>query len=94
MTNPRPKFCVGEEVMVRSTTWPELNTDSVEVVFAEYQISRSLRTGIIRMTWCYKTANGPNYDTEYFSDAALRKLPPEQRTQWSDCAWQPKKVAG
>ena len=34
MSDKRPKFCVGEEVMIRSESCPEQNTDKTEVVEA------------------------------------------------------------
>jgi hypothetical protein len=91
MDKPRPKFCVGEEVMVRSKQMPEFNTSKTEVVEAAYITARNTHNGEIITGWHYKTANRPE-SKGYWDESALRKLPPEERASWSDCAWQPSKV--
>ena len=76
MTNPKPKFCVGEEVMVRSTIAPEFNVDKAEIVKAIYvkkQISSIGYEG-----WGYQTDSQPDKGL-YYTEPALRKLPPEDR---------------
>lgn len=88
MDKPRPKFCVGEEVFI--------------VSYCE-SVAPSIRTEIIDIEWVDK-ARGPYgrytgwvYDFEgrgkygRADEPQVRKLPPEERTQWENCAWQPTK---
>ena len=88
MTNPKPKFCVGEEVRVTGCINPENNCDKTE---------------IIRVEWFDRWSNadyGPSYGyitcniadrlpDHSHPECNLRKLPPESRTGWEDCVWKP-----
>jgi len=86
MNKPKPKFCVGEEVAVRCKSDPSRNTDRTEITRIEYLDSHNQVTKeYLGMSWCYWTSCYPIP----FGDEALRKLPPEDRTQWSDCEWMP-----
>ena len=89
MNKPRPEFCVGEEVAVRCKSDPSRNTDRTEISRIKFVDSHNHITGeLLGMSWCYWT----NSCSIPFGDVALRKLPPEDRTQWSDCAWMPKEM--
>lgn len=89
MSKPRPKFCVGEEVDIDSIMnpgtvyrreeitgiyWEELYLDKV---FGAYR------------GWRYYSASFPEGCGVAHLEPQLRKLPPEERIQWSDCAFQP-----
>ncbi len=85
MNKPKPKFCIGEEVRLVSIMMPELNTDRTEIIKMGYRMSAD---GVFE--WGY----GLDIPSDRWAgERALRKLPPEDRAQWSDCAWQPKSNA-
>ena len=86
---PLPKFCVGEEVMIRSQYAPEYNTDRTEVVSAIYREAPGINTGHIG--WWYKTAHQPDKRKSWV-ESSLRKLPPDEIKGWESCAWQPEDV--
>jgi len=87
MNKPKPKFCVGEEVAVVSAAYPEFNTPRTEIVSVKW----------IRFSdeeypcWGYHTVHRC-VSKFRFHESALRKLPPEDRTQWSDCEWMPRET--
>ncbi len=88
MTNPKPKFCVGEEVALVSDVRPECNIDKVEVVKMSYSEDWECSvTGKIYSGYAYKLA----HSHRLWPEPALRKLPPESRTGWEDCVWKPVK---
>lgn len=91
MSKPRPKFCVGEEVI---DTIAEGGPKRTEIVEAKYRdgksevIDRSVIPGrrvVAKEGWTYRLAHDGLFTYEKF----LKKLPPQRRTQWSDCEWQP-----
>ena len=89
---PRPKFCVGEEVAVVSQIHPSFNcerTEIEEMEFSEYGedvlFANSMGTEDEPM-WYYGTSAFPD---ALLDETFLRKLPPPDRLQWSDCEWQP-----
>ena len=86
----RPKFCVGEEVMIRCNDFPERNVDKTEVVRAEYDNYRDVITGKEAVEWCYKTESDID-ERDWWDETALRKLPPEDRTSWDNCIFNPLK---
>ena len=87
--NPKSKFCVGEEVMIRCEQDISANIDRTEIIDMAYTPTINAITGErVEAMWCYRT----DCDEIAFGEPALRKLPPEDRTQWSDCAWMPKET--
>ena len=90
MNKPKPKFCVGEEVEIRSTICPQNNTAKTEIT------EQAFRMGFPQggdkeksyLLWVYKTDSCQSY----VGETSLRKLPPEDRTQWSDCEWMPRET--
>lgn len=88
MSRPRPKFCVGEQVAVTSIRGFNIaQTEITEVFWAQNLMTcLGLYTG-----WRYRVAAMP---PGRFSAAEERvhKLPPPNRIQWHDCAWQPKNL--
>lgn len=80
----RPKFCVGEEVRVRSIYAPEHNTDRTEVIAAKW--AAGVVTGFYG--WFYKTAHQPDMN-KWWIEPSLEKIPPEERLDWAECEWQP-----
>jgi len=87
MNKPKPKFCVGEEVMIRSSISTSRNVDRTEILRMKYGSGYEItnRDKIFHY-WMYWTDS-----IEIpFGEPALRKLPPEDRTQWSDCEWMPR----
>jgi len=87
MDKPKPKFCVGEEVAVVGAFNPENNINRTEVV----KVCWTKFSHDSDPEWGYKTAN-LDKDHWAFEESALRKLPPEDRTQWSDCEWMPQET--
>ena len=81
MSRPRPKFCVGEEVFC---THHDL-FGKTEVLSAWWDEGLVAFDGFDGAEWVYKLP----IDSIPFGERWLRKLPPEERTQWKDCAWQP-----
>jgi len=86
MNKPKPKFCVDEEVAVTNA------------VFSRNNVSR---TEIIKVEWCKWHSDGHQgwgYNTTEchrpasLREKSIRKLPPEDRTQWSDCEWMPRET--
>lgn len=88
MSRPRPKFCVGEQVLAESI--------STKNLFGPYEITAVRWTdnedfmvkGVLSAIsdykgWVYSLSEQTAIESQ------LRKLPPEERTQWGDCAWQP-----
>lgn len=87
MNKPKPKFCIGEEVMVVGAINPENNIDRTEIINVYWtKFSHDSNP-----EWGYQTDHF-NKDYWAFSEDQIRKLPPKDRTQWSDCAWQPNKA--
>jgi hypothetical protein len=83
---PRPKFCVGEEVAVACLNQPDMaRTEIVEMQWFEKEPWRAVG---IYTGWAYKFTD--QWDPATWSrECLVHKLPPEERTQWSDCEWQP-----
>jgi len=85
----RPKFCVGEEVYLVPEAIPGLRM-KCEVVKVEQGNFLIKRTHERHSGWWYRISPDPEQkpDTRWF-ETALRKLPPEERTQWEDTIFQP-----
>ena len=89
-SKPRPKFCVGEEVALVSKNNPQKNSERTEIT------NRIFGNGVVRATG-ERIENGHFYQLShtadsYWGEQSLRKLPPEDRTSWEDCAFNPLKV--
>ena len=84
--NPRPKFCVGEEVIIQALNLTAYNGQTHEILKIEWrQISREPYTGEMNdPAWGYLTTA----DEDYWDESALRKLPPAA-DPWKDCAFNP-----
>ena len=83
MSDSTPKFCVGEEVMVRGVNTSDYDTDRTE-------ITRSIRCIGYRdgpmnghIGWYYQTAHQPNSQLWWLEDS-LRKIPPSERISIED----------
>lgn len=72
----KQKFIVGELVAVVSEQAPEWDTPCVEIIEAEYTITRNVKTRERTIGWRYRTAQiaelAPNLR---FREESLRKLP-------------------
>jgi len=91
MNKPKPKFCVGEEVSVKGFYDPSIRCDKTEVTSKIYVSSvNALTKERNGKGWGYKTAH--TGDNIWMAENSLSKLPPEDRTQWSDCEWMPKET--
>jgi len=82
----QPKFCVGEEVMVRGETTSEYDIDRTEVIYSRYTAAHQSSLGV--EGYKYKTAHQPDMNRTWL-EGSLRKLPPEDRVGFEDCEWQP-----
>jgi len=86
----KPKFCVGEEVMVRSLYFPEKNTDRIEIVGVKKSSECNFAAGTKEVgVWSYRLAGQDSHT--YSRESSLRKIPPEDRTQFDDEIWNPLK---
>jgi len=85
MNNPKPKFCVGEEVAVVAAKDPKFNIKRTEIVLSEWCGWESGADD----SWGYITSNMINLSNR-LAEFQIRKLPPEDRTQFSDCGWMPR----
>ena len=72
-----PKFCVGEEVMVRGIVTSDYDTNKTEVIESKYFNGLS----VVRVDggesfdgWRYKTAHQPDKSL-WWREGSLRKLP-------------------
>lgn len=88
-----PKFVEGEIVNVRSATDPEFNNDR-EVV--EKTINGSTILDIVYLTpdgkeWFYTLYGQPNC-VRVYKEESLRKIPPNEKTEWEDCVWSPEMI--
>ena len=82
----RPKFCVDEEVQLRSKNCPDENSDRTVVARAEFGAFTDNISGEERVNWVYQLVHA---GSKWWDESALRKIPPEDRTSWEDCVWQP-----
>lgn len=83
---PKPKFCVGEEVMVRGIFTSEYDIDCTEVTFSEYIDMEYLNlvTGkICPPGWRYGVAH-VDLEVSGFVEESLRKIPPKDRKSFDD----------
>ena len=87
--NPRPKFCVGEEVIIQCNRKPELNGQRHEILHIKFMEKPfNLTTGeIYPSQWGYLTTALE----KRFGAASLRKLPPKA-DPWEDCIFNPLKL--
>jgi len=80
----RPKFCVGEEVMIRSNILPQYNTDRTEILLMSETIIKSVDG------WHYKTDATPDILEDntlvafWVCEANLRKIPHDKRTSMEE----------
>ena len=87
---PRPKFCVDEEVMVMMKYFPDI--PKVRIISVEHCQSRDFHiNGNIEERILY-TGYVYFYEGSLIGarECSLRKLPPEDRISWNDCAFKPK----
>jgi len=89
---PTPKFAVGEEVGVHCHSIPDIPRTEVTSVkwynkfglrFATYSEPEYVKG------WVYQVTAEPG---RFAKEEQLFKLPPEDRTSWEDCEWQPNKI--
>lgn len=86
--NPRPKFCVGEEVSVKCIYQIDMpRTEITDMYYAErlWMVDGPIYTG-----WRYRLADQENYHGSS-GEENLRKLPPKA-DPWKDCAFNPLKI--
>ena len=83
-----PKFCVGEEVMIRGQYSSDHDIDKTEVICLNFHNKGDGIRHPEYCGWTYQTRHQPDM-TLWWHEGSLKKLPPEQRTSWEDCAWQP-----
>lgn len=76
MSQPKPLFCVGEEVMIRWKGHPEHNVDRTEILKASYEEYLDSQTGRLNYQWGYKCASDTK--ANWWAEDALHKLPPKQ----------------
>lgn len=88
MSRPRPKFCVGEEAIFKEQGCANLRVEIDGRIYLENSRARN-DFGRLYTGWAYHCSG--DEEGTYAEEYALRKLPPEERTQWEDCAWQPTK---
>ena len=85
---PRPKFCIGEEVSVTALSQPDIEkTEVVDIFWCNMPLG-AIRDNNPYLGWGYRVAGQAN-PRAFSREHRVRKLPPEERTQWSDCEWQP-----
>lgn len=90
----RPKFCVGELVVaIRYRDGSEVLPVEIEqrkwCLKEDFQLRGKLSYVSSYTGWAYFCSHQGKCG--WYLEPNLRKLPPQQRTQWKDCAWQPKK---
>lgn len=85
--NPRPKFCVGEEVMAICLNQP--NIPRTEILSMGYRNDVLDDTGEYYTGWRYEVAEARPDTT--IREENLRKLPPKA-DPWKDCIFQPLKL--
>ena len=83
---PRPKFCVGEEVLDISIE-PPIRCEVQDSKWTESEENAILRGETITISrgWHHKLS----HDGCYTHENVIRKLPPSERTQWKDTHFQP-----
>ncbi len=84
---PRPKFCVGEKV---ATVFNEdQNFECIVIIKMEYLEKKCLEGPMIYTGYFYYIDDGYGVGCR---ECFLKKLPPEERTSWEDCAWKPSEI--
>lgn len=95
MSKPRPKFCVGEQVAVRSKISPQHDVDKTEVIAITYgDHGRFYSTADFSAQpsgWRYQTSHQTD-DSKWYREDSLHKLPHEDRISWEDCVFNPSEV--
>lgn len=89
MSRPKPKFCVGEEVRITGCRDPSYNTEHDEILKVEWV--DEWKNGMLPPCWAYVTTNIAHKGNLSHPEHRLRKIPPEERTGWEECVWQPNK---
>lgn len=89
----RPKFSVGEEVAVVGVIDPCYDTPKTEIVSCRWATSWHNGQETVLNSWGYQTDHISYQSGAWLLERCLRKLPPEERISWSDCAWQPKELS-
>lgn len=77
----RPKFCVGEEVDLRSKN-AYADIDKIEVVYVEHASGTMLRSGGQYTGFLYGLAGRP-HGVKLWTETALRKSPPDASNSFS-----------
>lgn len=89
MTKPRPKFCISEEVM-DLYAHPAIPCEVLEMHWAtenEKKWDENDRPCVAHEGWHYRLSS----DGLFTHEKWVGKLPPEQRIQFTDGIWQPKR---
>lgn len=86
-SRPRPKFIIGEEVMIRSIYDPASDIDKTEVIEMVYMQGDNSRSYV---GWAYRTLH-IQAENGWYAEASLKKIPPDDRSSWESCVWQPSK---
>jgi hypothetical protein len=95
MSNPTPKFVVGEEVFAAYESIAPTNTEITNRRF--YKTFTWSDRETVNNVWVYKTIetdllNESSVYNHWVSEERLHKLPPEDRISWEDCAFNPTKI--
>jgi len=87
--NPRPKFCVGEEVIIQAINVTEYNGQTHEILRIEWwgHGVETLDGEFLPPGYVYFTTS----DELSWVESTLRKLPPKA-DPWKDCAFNPLKL--
>lgn len=74
-----PLYSIGQAVMIRSKSRPEVNCDFSIVTFRKHGSSRNTMTGKVTTAWLYKTHNTTDQpEKTFWYESALRPIPPEE----------------
>ena len=89
MDKPRPKFCVGEQILICGEMRTEYNGQVHEILKIKWmeRARDSISKELFPRGYRYLTTTHPIV----WRETALRKLPPEDRISFNDCEWQPDK---
>ena len=93
MSRPRPKFCVGEQVLALmiNNNWIRTHIEFIEWDADVLHHNLSGEDKFVEGWFYYIEGMDPNGEDCHL-ESDLKKIPPENRIQWQDCAWQPKNL--
>lgn len=82
-----PLFLVGEEVAVVNCNTSSNNTPRTTVLEVEW--TERWKFGAESPCWSYVTDNIAHLKNTAVPEYNLRKLPPDEVTEWENCVWSP-----